>query len=157
MGESNDERIARKKRERQEYLKQQAAQEKADAELAARLDSDPEFAEQFDDSFERNLSKFDEEFMRKFAKDKGYSKAETQAMLDAAERAKKAMRGGWFSERDPVKAEKIIMSNRGMRELKQSKKDKSCFLFALVILAGSGATSVGLIWGAVEMLSRLFS
>jgi hypothetical protein len=30
-------------------------------------------------------------------------------------------------------------------------------MVALVILAGSGATSVCLIWGAIEMLSRLFS
>lgn len=156
MGESNDERIARKKRERQEYLKQQAAQEKADAELAARLDSDPEFAEQFDDSFERNLKKFDDEFLRSFAKDKGYSKSETQAMLDAAERAKKAMRGGWFSERDPVKAEKIIMSNRGMRELKKAKKGKGCAVVGLLFL-GSIVTAIGTLWAAAEVVVRALS
>lgn len=151
MGESHDERIARKKRERAEYLKQ----EKEDAELAARLDSDPEFAENFDDSFERNLNKFDDEFLRKFAKEKGYSKSETEAMIQAAERARRAMTGGWFSSKDPVKAEKIIMSNRGMRELKQSKEDKSCFLFALVLLSGGTATLLGLIYGAIEAVAAV--
>jgi hypothetical protein len=153
MGESHDERMARKKRERAEYLKQQ----KADKDLAKRLDSDPEFAEQFDDSFERNLEKFDDEFLRHFAKNKGYSKSETEAMIKAAERAKKAMSGGWFGSKDPVKAASIVEGNKALRAMKKEKKKKSCFLAALVILAGSGAMSAAMIWGAVELISKALS
>lgn len=153
MGESHDERMARKKRERAEYLKQ----EKEDAELAARLDSDPEFAEQFDASFERQLKAMDEEFLDSWAKQKGYSESETKAMKKAARRAQDAMRGGWLSSADPAEAARIVENNPGLRALKKSKEDKSCFLFALVILAGSGATSAALIWGAVEMIGRLVS
>jgi hypothetical protein len=152
MGESNDERIARKKRERAEFLKQ----EKEDAELAARLDSDPEFAEQFDDSFERLVVKTDDEFMRKFAKEKGYSKSETEAMIRAAEKARKAMTGGWFGSQDPKKAAEIIDGNKGLRAMKKDKEEKSCFLALLVLASGGLLTFAAMIYGAAQAIASVW-
>ncbi len=146
MGESNDERLARKKRERAEFLKQ----EKEDAELAARLDSDPEFAEQFDDSFERLIAKTDDELMRKYAKDKGYSKADTEAMIRAVNKARKAMTGGWFGSRDPEKAAEIVSRDKILREFKKEKSNKSCFLVLLVLVSGGVTTLAGMAYGVAQ-------
>lgn len=153
MGESNNERLARKKRERAEYLKRQAEQEKADAELAARLDSDPEFAEQFDDSFVRNLHKFDDEFLDKFARDKGFSTSEAEAMKKAAHEAMKKLKGGFFSRADPAAAEAIVNNNKGLRALK--KKKKGCAVIAVLLLGIGGSAISAAVYGAAEALAAV--
>lgn len=153
MGESNDDRIARKKRERQEYLKRQAEEEKADAELAARLDSDPEFAEQFDDSFVRNLHKFDDEFLDKFARDKGFSKSEAEAMKKAAHEAMKKLKGGFFSRADPAAAEAIVENNKGLRALKKAKK--GCAVVGLLLLVIGSSSLAAAVYGAVEAIASV--
>lgn len=152
MGESNDERIARKKRERAEFL----AQQKADEELAKKLDNDPDFAKDFDDSFVKGFTGFEDDLLKKIADDKGMSASERRDMERAAERARKAMRGGFLSAPKPEEAEKIIMSNRGLREARKRQQGKGCAVVALLFL-GSAATAVGTLWAATEVIVRALS
>jgi hypothetical protein len=137
-------------------VRRRLEQEAADEELARKLDSDPEFAKDFDKSFERQLGELNTEFLNKFAQDKGYSKSETEAMKRAVEKARRTAQGGWFSPGNPAEAEKILMSNRGIREARKSK-GKGCAVIALLIFGGSAATSVGTIWAAAEIVSRVLS
>lgn len=155
MGESNEERLARKKRERAEYLRQEREQEREDAELAKKLDSDPEFAKDFDASFVRGFTSIEDELLDRFAKDKGYSASETAAMKRAVERAKKTARGGFFTAPNPEEAEKILMSNRGIREMRKSKEDKSCFIAGLLMVAFFGSAIAATLYGAAEALAAL--
>jgi hypothetical protein len=151
MSESNEDRLARKKRERAEYLKQ----EREDAALAKKLDSDPEFAKSFDESFVRGFTSAEDELLDKFAKDKGYSRSETEAMKRTVARARKTAKGGFFTAPDPAEAEKILMSNRGIREMRKSKEDKSCFIAGLLMLAFFGSTISAALYGAAEIVSAL--
>jgi hypothetical protein len=149
MSESNEDRLARKKRERAEYLKQ----EREDAALAKKLDSDPEFAKSFDESFVRGFTSAEDELLDKFAKDKGYSRSETEAMKRTVARARKTAKGGFFTAPDPAEAEKILMSNRGIREMRKSKK--GCGVIA-VLLLGIGGSAIGAaLYGAAEIVSAL--
>src|SRR5688500_86301 len=136
MGESHDERMARKKRERAEFLKQ----EREDAELAKRLDNDPEFAKNFDESFVRGFTSAEDELLDKFAKDKGYSKSETEAMKRTVKKARETAKGGFFTAPDPAEAERILMSNRGIREMRKAKK--GCAVIT-VLLLGIGGSAIG--------------
>lgn len=151
MSESNDERLDRKKRERREYLKQQAE----DKALADKLDNDPQFAKDFDESFVRGFTGIEDDVVKKFAEAQGYSKAEIEAMHRTVKRARQAAKGGFLSSGNPEEAEKILMSNRGIREMRKSKEDKSCFIASILLLMILGSTVGAALWGAVEIVSAL--
>lgn len=139
-----------------EEIERRLKQEAEDEALAKKLDSDPQFAKDFDDSFVRGLSSIDDELIERFAQKKGYSASETEAMKAAARRAAKAMKGGFFSAPRPEEANEIIMGNRGMREMKKAK-GKGCAVVALLMVTVSGATTAAIIWGAVEAIAAVLS
>jgi hypothetical protein len=152
MGESNDERIARKKRERAEFLKQEAA----DAAMAAKLDKDPEFAKTVDDVFVTGFRGLEDDIIGKAAKELGFNDKQIQKALEDAQRARKVAKGGFLTNADPEKAAKIVEDNLVLNRIVQ-KKSKGCAIVGLLFL-GSSATAVGgIIWAAGEVLTRVFS
>lgn len=126
-------------------------EEAADEALARKLDADPDFAKDFDESFARGFKGFENDLLNKIADDKGMSASERDAMMKAAERARKAAQGGFLTKPDPAKAEKIIMGNRGLREAKK-RSGKGCAVLALVLTSGGLAALAGLTYAASEII-----
>lgn len=141
----------------EDAVRKRLAQEAADEALAKKLDSDPEFAKNFDDSFVRGFRGLEDDIIGQAAKDLGYSDAQIQKALQTAQKARKTAAGGFFTNANPEKANEMIKENLVLRNVVKAKSEKSCFLFALVILAGSGATSIAIVWAAVDLVSRMFS
>lgn len=141
----------------EDAVRRRLEQEAADEALARKLDADPDFAKDFDESFVRGFRGLEDDIIGRTAAELGFSDAQIQKALADAQRARKVAKGGFFVNADPAKAERIIKANKVLHKVVKAKSEKSCFLFALVILAGSGATSVGIVWAAVDLLSRVFS
>jgi VIT1/CCC1 family predicted Fe2+/Mn2+ transporter len=153
VSESHNERMARRKRERAEHLRQVAD----DAALAEKLNNDPEFAKDFDESFVKGFTGMEDDIIENFAKEQGYSKDEKEAMRRTVKRARQTAKGGFLTSGDPAKAEEILMSNRGIREMRKQKSEKSCFLAALVLLAFLGSTVGAAVWGAAGALAAVLN
>lgn len=152
MGESNDERIARKKRERAEYLKQQ----KADEVIARKLDSDPEFAKNFDDSFVIGFRGLEDDVIGKAAKELGFSDKEIQKALDDAAKARKKAKGGFMTNADPEAANKLIRDNVVLNKVVK-QKGKGCAVVALLFLSSATVSIGGTVWVVGEVVTRIFS
>jgi hypothetical protein len=155
MGESHDERLARKKRERKEYLKRQEEQDKALEEAMAR---EPQLADYIDYDFERQIKQMtgvSMEEMRRVEAGGNVSESDVDEAMRVIAEAKRAAEGGFLRSKNPKKAEKMIKNSKAVKKVGgAAKKGKGC---ALVILAGSGATSIALVWAAVDLVSRMFS
>jgi hypothetical protein len=140
----------------EDAVRRRLEQEAADEELAKKLDSDPDFAADFDKIEKKLLRDLEDGTLNKIAREKNMSDSEKAAMMRAAERARAAAKGGLFRSPDPAKAEKIIMSNRGLREARKHQQGKGCVVVALLFL-GSSATAVGTLWAAAEVIVRALS
>lgn len=79
----------------------------------------------------------------------GYSAKEIKEMEQAAKLAKKQLKSN-----HPREAEKIIMSNRGLREVRK-RKGKGCAVIAILLLAVGGSTFGAAIYGAAELIGAL--
>jgi len=157
MGESHDERLARKKRERREYLKRQEEQDKALEEAQLR---EPQLADYLDWDFERQIKQMtgvsmDE--MRKVEAGGNVSERDIDEAQRVIAEAKRAAEGGIFRGKNPKKAEKMIASSRAVKKVgAKAKKSKGCVIAGLVF-ASSGATSIAIVWAAVDLVGRMFS
>lgn len=135
--------------------------EAAEEALAEAADKDPQLADWLDYDFEKGMK--DVLGMSTSELRKNLEKAIpdiTDADVNEAQKAirdaKRAAKGGFFSGPNPKEAERILMSSRGIREVAK-KKSKGCAIIALLMVGGSTATSVGAIWAAAEVLSRVLS
>lgn len=139
----------------EDAVRKRLEQEAADEAIARKLDSDPQFAKDFDESFIIGFRGLEDDIIGKAAKDLGYSDAQIQKALGDAQRARKVAKGGFFVNADPAKAEKIIRENAVLNKVVTAKSEKSCFLFALVLLASGGVSIGGTVWAVGELLSRV--
>lgn len=140
-----------------EEVRKRLEREAADEAIAKKLDNDAQFAKDFDASFVQGFRGLEDDIIGKVADELGFSDAQIQKALQDAQKARKLAKGGFLTNADPAAAEKLIKGSKVLSGVMKAKEDKSCFIFALAILAASGATSVGLIWGAAELLGRVFS
>jgi hypothetical protein len=154
MGESNDERLARKKRERAEFLKQKAQ----DDALEEAISKDPQLRDYLDWDFDRQIKQLTGISMSEMSKQKpgeGVSQKDIDEAMEVIKRAKKKAEGGWLSSGDPEAAQKMLDSSSAVQKI--GKRNKSCFLAALVLLASGSVSVGGIIWAAAEVLSRVLS
>lgn len=143
-----------------EEVRKRLMREAAEEALAEAADNDAAVAKWLDDDFEKGFGDIIGMSTGKLRDqlDKavpGISEQEVREAQRAIAEAKRALDGGWLSKPNPKEAERILMGVRGIRELKKSKSEKSCFIAALLLLTGSGATVCGLIYGATEVVSAL--
>lgn len=140
-----------------EEIARRLRQEAADEELAKLLDSDPDFAADFDKAEANLLRDVENGALHKIAREKKMSPQEEADMMAAADRARKAMKGGLFTSPNPEKAEQIIMSNRGLREARQrgKKSRNGCLKVVIPLFVLSASVAATSVWGAVELVSAV--
>lgn len=130
-----DEEAWRRKLARE--IAEDAAQEDVDAQ------DDAQLKRELTDMF--GTSDYDK-IIKAVGQAEGFSADEIAAMQKAGRLARKELRRG-----NVDKAEKIVMSNRGLKEVRKSKKDKGC---AVLGLLGLGSVVLS-IWGLIEAGARL--
>jgi hypothetical protein len=144
----------------EEAVRKRLMREAAEEALAEAADNDPGVAKWLDDDFAAGMTD-----ILGMAPDKlqnalnsaipDLSRKEIDEAIQDAKAARKALEGGWLSGPDPEKAAKILKGNDNLKGLAKSKTEKSCFIAALVLLAGFGTTAGAVIRGAVEVVSAL--
>jgi hypothetical protein len=153
MGESNDERIARKKRERAEFLRQK---EQDDA-LEAAINNDPQLKDYLDWDFDRQIKQMTGvsiSDVKKLKPGEGVSEKDVAEAMEVIARAKKKAEGGWLSSGDPQAAQEMLDNSPALKKI--AKRSKGCVVVALLFL-GSSATAVGTLWAAAEVIVRALS
>lgn len=141
-------------------VRKRLMREAAEEALAQAADADPAVAKWLDDDLDQGFQeilgmspdKLQAELSRAIP---DISKEDIRAAQEALADARKAAKGGFFSSPNPQEAERILMGVRGIREVKKAKENKSCFLFALVLLSGGLVTLAGLVYGAVEAIASI--
>lgn len=157
MGESHDERLARRKRERAEFLKRQKEQDEA---LLEAIEKDPQLADYLDYDFERGIKQVTGVSMSDLSKvqpGEGVSESDVDEAMRVIEQAKRAAEGGVFRAKNPRKAKRLLENSKAVQKIgKKAKKSKGCVIAGLV-LASSGATSIAITAAAVDLISRILS
>ena len=146
MSESNEERIARKKRERQEFLRNQKAAEAAEEQALAAYNAkeDKELEDFFKDNFGAELNELQKDIHDGLGGDEGIERI----LGEIKKQNKKGNRR---------KANKIAKQNKGKikkaaAEVKKNKK--GCAVTALALMGGGLVTVLALIYSAAEALAR---
>jgi hypothetical protein len=156
MGESHDDRLARKKRERREYLRKQKEQDDA---LQEAIEKDPQLADYIDYDFERQIKQMtgvSMSDMRKVKPGEGVSDADVDEAMEVIAKAKREAEGGVFRAKNPKKAKRTLENSKAVKKVsKKAKKDKGCAVVALLMLTIGGSAFGSLVWGAVEVVSAL--
>lgn len=135
-----------------EEVRKRLMREAAEEALAEAADNDPAVAKWLDDDFDKGMTDLfggtSPAAYRKALEQAipGITDKDVEAAQKAIKEARKAAEGGFFRSPNPQEAERILMSVRGIREVKKQKESKSCFIAALVLL-GSASLSV---WGLIE-------
>lgn len=128
-------------------LKKEAAAEEIQAQAARDAVMDRAFEKEAAEIFKLSPGEI-EDLIGNIPKITDADVREAQA---AIAKAKRAMKGG-----NRAKAEKILMSNRGIKEVRAAKKGKGCTVVALLFL-GSSVTAIGTLWAAAEVLMRVIA
>ena len=159
MSESSKDRLARKKRERAEYLAKQKAQAEQDKALQEAIEKDPQLADYIDYDFERQIKQMtgvSMSDMRKVQPGEGVSESDVDEAMRVIEQAKRAAEGGVFRAKNPKKAKRLLDNSSAVKKVgKKAKKSKGCVIAALLMLTIGGGTFGSLVWGAVEVVSAL--
>lgn len=146
MGESHDERMARKKRERQEFLRQQREAEAAEQEALDRYNAaeDKELADFFQEHFGAELDELQKDVHEILGGDEGIERALGEI--------KRAAKKGKFG-----KAKRIARQNKARfkKAKKEIDKKKGCAVIALLMLTVGSGVLGSAVWGAVELVSAL--
>lgn len=106
--------------------------------------SDAELKRELTDMF--GTSDYDA-IVRSIGKGEGFSDDDIKAMQKAAKLAKKELERG-----NVDKAEQIVMSNRGLKEVRKRSNDKGC---AVLGLLGLGSVTLS-VWGLIEVGASIF-
>lgn len=132
----------------EEEWKKRMAQEVADEEATkAQNERDGKMDKAFEEEFAQ-LFGYNADTLRKLLDQAvpEQTKAEREESLRYMKNARKAWRAG-----DKKRAEKLIMGNHGIREVKR-KSGKGCAVIALALVGGVGT----MIYGLAEVAGHLF-
>lgn len=145
-----------------EAVRKRLMREAAEEALAEAADKDPAVSQWLDDDFEKGMtqimgmspSQLQEELNGAIP---GISQREIDAAIRDAQAARRAIKGGFFSDPNPELAAKIMKKNGKLVKLHNAKKSKSCFIAGLVLISGGLTTLAGIALVAAEALSAVFS
>ncbi len=147
MGESHDERMARKKRERQEYLRQQKEAQSAEQEALDRYNAaeDKELENFFRDNFGAVLDELQRDVHQGLGGDEGIER-----ILGEIKRQNK--------KGNRRKANKIAKQNKqkikkAAAEVKKNKK--GCGVVALALLGTGLVSLIATVYAAVEAVASV--
>jgi len=138
-------------------VRKRLMREAAEEALAEAADKDPAVAKWLDDDFDQGMTEIMGMSPTQLQRElndalPGITSAEVREAQKAIRDAKAAAKGGWLSSPNPAKAEKILMSNRGIKEVRR-KKGKGCAVIAVLLLTIGGSTVAAAIYGAVEIIA----
>lgn len=144
----------------EDAVRKRLMREAAEEALAEAADADPAVAKWLDDDLAAGMTDILGMPPDKLQRALGdaipdLSASEVKAAIRDAQAARKAMEGGWLSGPDPEKAAKILKGNSNLKGLAKSRTEKSCFIFALLLLAGFGTAAGSIVWGAIELVGAL--
>lgn len=147
-------------RQNDDEVRKRLMREAAEEALREAAEKDPGVARWLDDDLDKGFQEILGMTPKKLQEELGraipeITEKDTREALAALDQARRAAKGGFFSSPNPAEAERILMGVRGIREVKKSKENKSCFLFALVLFSGALATIAGLVYGAVEAVAAI--
>lgn len=143
-----------------EEVRKRLLREAAEEALREAAEKDPGVAQWLDDDLDKGFQEILGMTPGKLQEELGkaipdITEKDIREAQKALADARKAAKGGFFSGPNPAEAERILMGVRGIREVRKAKEDKSCFLFALVLLSGGLTTIAGLAYGAVEAIAAI--
>lgn len=161
MGESKDERLARRKQERQDYLARQR-ENAANRALEEAAEKDAEVAQWLDDDLDNFVKGYWGVSLAEMSEISSATIDDvTSDDVDEAQRAirqaQRQAKGGWFTRGNPEKAAKTLKRSKAVGKVAGAAKKKKdgcfgCAVFALLALTGVLGSAA---WGAVELIAAL--
>lgn len=143
-----------------EEVEKRLKREAADEALAKLADQVPAVGHSMDDDFDKGMTEIlgmsASEIQKELNKAvPGITDKEVKEAMRDIKAAREAAKGsGWLGKPDPQLAERIMMRNGKISELRK-QKNKGCAVIG-VLLLGIGASTVGAaVWGAVEVIGAL--
>jgi len=158
MGESKDERLARKKQERKDFLAEQR-EHAANRALEEASDKDPQVADWLDNDLDNFVKQNWGVSMAEMSKIEnasidGVTKDDVIEAQRVIRQARREAKGGWFLAGNPRKAAKRLKSSKAVNKVAGAAKKKKdgcfgCAVVALLMLTGAAGSAI---WGAVELV-----
>src|SRR5688572_3811051 len=143
-----------------EEVEKRLKREAADEALAKLADQVPAVGHSMDDDFDKGMQEIlgmsKSELQKELNKAvPGISQKEIDEAIRDAKAAQAAMKGsGWLGKPDPQLAERIMMRNGKISELRK-QKNKGCAVITLAGLIIGSSVLGGLIYGAAEAFAAV--